>query len=418
MTTGCPRVGLLLATVLPLALAASTAHAYGRGIDVADCTGCHTGGRTPRVRVTPTPAMPPPASTVRFRVEVEALNGGVGGFRIASSGPGSFRTVEGQGTRLLGEDTVVHSTPRSASGGWVAFEVDWLVPSGEGDAQFVVGGMSADGNGRSSGDSGSTTRASLVWGCAGATFYGDLDGDGVGAESRGSIQACEARDGWSTRSDDCDDNDGGAYPGATEVCNRRDDDCDGTSDEGVGAVLLYPDLDGDGYGGRSGEPVMGCDRPGYGIGNDDCDDRDPTAHPDADEVCGGRDEDCDGRVDERVRPVCGLGMCARASLTCDAADCVPGEPGSESCNAWDDDCDGNTDEGVRLCALGETCQAGVCVPEGTVPRDGGTGGLDGSTSPGPVSGGCAVTGARTSAGIAALGLALAIVALGRRRARR
>src|SRR5690606_27579347 len=114
-----------------------------------------------------------------------------------------------------------------------------------------------------------------------------------------------------------------------------------------------------------------------------------TAHPGATEVCGGRDEDCDGRLDERVRPVCGLGMCARASLTCELSDCVPGEPSAETCNAWDDDCDGNTDEGVRLCALGETCRAGTCVPTGDVANDGGVGALDGGTAP-RSSRGCAV----------------------------
>ncbi|MBK9369748.1 MAG: putative metal-binding motif-containing protein [Deltaproteobacteria bacterium] len=37
---------------------------------------------------------------------------------------------------------------------------------------------------------------------------------------------------------------------------------------------------------------------GYVTSSTDCDDNNPQANPDADEVCGGGDEDCDGSVDE------------------------------------------------------------------------------------------------------------------------
>lgn len=400
----------LTGVALALALAVpSTGEAYSGGIDTFDCTGCHGGGETPMVRVTSTPADPAPGTTARLRVAIEAINGGPGGFHLAATGAGTLREVAGQGTRMHGERVVTHRAPRASSDGWITFEVD-LVLSGEpGDVQLAVSGVSANGDGRPRGDAAATTNASVVFGCEGQTLYGDLDGDGYGAEARGTIEACEPRAGWSTRGDDCDDNSRDAYPGATEVCNRRDDDCDGIVDEGVDAVLLYPDNDGDGYGGRFGDPVMGCDRPGYGIGNEDCDDNDPNVHPGATEVCGGYDEDCDGRIDEGVRPLCGVGMCQRTSLSCDLRDCYPGDPAVELCNAWDDDCDGTVDEGSGLCPGGQRCEAGYCVGE---VGDGGNP-VDGEGS-----GGCSASRAPSSPLLVALGLGLGGLAWRRRSPRR
>lgn len=40
-------------------------------------------------------------------------------------------------------------------------------------------------------------------------------------------------DGYSEADGDCDDNDSSIYPGATEICDEKDNDCDGTEDEGA-----------------------------------------------------------------------------------------------------------------------------------------------------------------------------------------
>jgi len=117
-----------------------------------------------------------------------------------------------------------------------------------------------------------------VDGILGAGEAFDLDGDGYG-------------------DDDCDDADPAVNPGAQEVCNGLDDDCDQLvdgADDSLTASLYYVDDDGDGVG--AGDGVAAC-----GLGPTlsevagDCDDSDPTISPLADEVCGdGVDQDCDG----------------------------------------------------------------------------------------------------------------------------
>ena len=104
------------------------------------------------------------------------------------------------------------------------------------------------------------------------TQRADDDGDGF----------CEAADACSDGSlaGDCDDDDVSVHPGADEVVNQVDDDCDGEVDEGT----VVSDDDGDGVDELAG----------------DCDDGDASVYPGADEVAGnGVDDDCDGWIDER-----------------------------------------------------------------------------------------------------------------------
>ncbi len=99
--------------------------------------------------------------------------------------------------------------------------------------------------------------------CSGSDLV-DVDGDGVEGGPDGA---------------DCDDQDGTIYPGAEEIpYDGVDQDCTGAD---------QADLDGDGYAGEE-------------AGGTDCDDQDPTVHPDAEETADGRDEDCDGVVDNGV----------------------------------------------------------------------------------------------------------------------
>ena len=171
---------------------------------------------------------------------------------------------------------------------------------------------------------------------------GDRDGDGF------------------TFDEDCNDQDAEIHPGATERCNEVDDDCDGVVDED-GITVFYVDTDGDGWG-TDTEEALGCDPPsGFVVDPGDCDDADPTVHPEADEWCDGVDQDCDIIIDED--PVDGVwswpdedgdgyGAEEAGLLACTVpegwllmgGDCDDGDPltfpgAKETCDDEDDDCD-------------------------------------------------------------------------------
>lgn len=84
----------------------------------------------------------------------------------------------------------------------------------------------------------------------------------------------------------------------TEICNQRDDDCDGVVDNNAGPIWeLYMDADGDGHGDPN-TAYLGCrNRTNY-VGRRDCDDTNAMVSPDAAEACNGIDDNCDGETDE------------------------------------------------------------------------------------------------------------------------
>jgi hypothetical protein len=104
-------------------------------------------------------------------------------------------------------------------------------------------------------------------------------------------------DGW-PEGEDCDDADPAVHPDAPELCNQKDDDCDARADEGLPTAAWYPDLDGDGFGEAAGQLVTCMEMEGWVTRGTDCDDLDPTVHPDAAELCDQLDQDCDEEIDE------------------------------------------------------------------------------------------------------------------------
>lgn len=97
-------------------------------------------------------------------------------------------------------------------------------------------------------------------------------------------------------STDCNDSSATVKPGATELCNAIDDDCDTLTDEGV-TTTYYRDADGDTYGSAS-VTVQSCSAPtGYVTNNTDCNDSSAAVNPGAAEVQNGVDDNCDGVID-------------------------------------------------------------------------------------------------------------------------
>jgi hypothetical protein len=208
--------------------------------------------------------------------------------------------------------------------------------------------------------------------CPGSDDTGDADQDGV-------PDGCDVCDGFDdaldddgdTVPDDCDvcpdfddraDGDGDGVPDACDNCPARanpgqtDLDGDGPGDACDPCPAVADELDSDGDGTPScldcneADPTLNAedvDRDGVSTCDGDCDDGDVSVAPGVDEQPDGRDENCDGVVDDgTVRADDDGDGFTELGGDCDDSD-PDVRPGAvEICDGRDQDCDGVVDEGT------------------------------------------------------------------------
>jgi hypothetical protein len=340
---------------LSVALAAPSAHAKRNGIDAAACWGCHAASDFDGA-ATLTPDGPLGlGETTGFTLTINESHMGAAGFWISTGGVGTLQTVSGSGARSAGA-ALVHSSPLSAPDHVATVHFNWTAPTTPGEVDFYVSVVAVNGsaNGTAGDDRSGEMTLSTTFGCEPLTLYEDIDGDGFG-DAEFSSQRCAPHDEWVLEAGDCNDLWATIYPGAPELANGKDDNCDGEVDEGAQDDLGYVDADRDGFGGLFATQMAGVrGKPGYAPSADDCDDTDPSINPGVvGDACDGHDNNCNGITDEDTFQYCGVGRCSQLVEGCTAT-CVPGQPYAETCNGLDDDCNGESDEG-ELCPPGEAC---------------------------------------------------------------
>jgi hypothetical protein len=247
-----------------------------------------------------------------------------------------------------------------------------------------------------------------------SVWYGDADGDGFGDTTDIYLSYdCAVTEviGYVSSANplDCNDNEPTVYPGAPELCDSLDNDCNGFIDDGAGVVWFY-DGDLDGFGaGDSIYPGLLCFEPGpewslipgdcandnplifpfSDFDNDDalgciddCDDTNPNVSPNIAEVCDSIDNDCDFIVDEGVQfyyyPDVDNDLFGVATDSIGSCSFTP--PAYYSVNANDcNDADFNINPGAtELCGndVDENCDSellGECFPDAFSPNGDGVG---------------------------------------------
>ena len=154
----------------------------------------------------------------------------------------------------------------------------------------------------------------------------NIDNDCDGQVDEGSDEVDDDNDGFNDLAGDCDDTDASIYPGATEVVNGIDDDCDGQIDDNTEAF----DDDGDGFSENDG----------------DCDDANAAIHPASAELLDTVDNDCDGIIDENTVGYDDDGDgYTELEGDCDDGDTDTYPGAAELPDSEDNDCNGQIDDG-------------------------------------------------------------------------
>jgi hypothetical protein len=201
----------------------------------------------------------------------------------------------------------------------------------------------------------------------------DDDGDGfcdIGVTLIGTPAVCVNGNG------DCNDADAQVNPAKAEVCgDGKDNNCNGNSNDigAIGCSQFYTDQDGDTYG--TGTKTCLCQASGAisATNNADCADTDASVNPAVAEKCDGKDNNCNGVIDDgcdddkdgycdaALSLVGSPSICPYGGGDCDdnSATVYKGKT-AETCDGKDDDCNGSTDNGCDDDKDGY-CDAGMAV---------------------------------------------------------
>ncbi len=132
-----------------------------------------------------------------------------------------------------------------------------------------------------------------------ALWYVDADSDTYGdLFDDGQLPGCPAPDGVVQNHSDCDDADSSIHPGAIEICDGADNDCDGDIDAADLGLVTVSCENQNGVCSDAQKPAALCSGGTWGT----CTASDYALHSasyeDNETSCDGLDNDCDNLVDE------------------------------------------------------------------------------------------------------------------------
>ncbi len=195
-----------------------------------------------------------------------------------------------------------------------------------------------------------------------ALYFADIDSDGYG-NAVDSIWLCQWEEGYAVVAGDCNLTDAAIFPGAAEICNTTDDDCDGWINEGIVFFLIYWDPDADGYGQGEADTTCSTVNGGYATMSGDCDESDPQLNPGIVEIFNNIDDDCDGVIDDVYLDTDQDGVEDLLDEDDDNDGLLDAQENDYDANGIQDDCDEDGIPNIR-----DTDECEVFIPEVFTPN--------------------------------------------------